>query len=297
MSLPYRYTRTMIIVVLVAAAVGSAHSASPSGGDARVGTPGKADEPAPREAAWVARHQGAYTNMLARVRESGVDVLFLGDDNTVGWGIGGKHGYGARGKQVWAAYYGSLKAARFGGQGDKTQNLLYRVTSGELDGIVPKVVVVQIGVNNLGVNTPAEIAAGIQAAIGQIRLKLPGSTILVMGIFPCGDRAAHPIRAQIADVNSRIAQLDDSQIVFYFDIGPKLLTPDGTLMSDISDGKYLEPKGYIIWASCINPKLEELLDRKIEVQPAWRRFIEQRMRPPGAEPPSAADHTESGRRP
>lgn len=225
----------------------------------------KADEPLARsqEKDWVERHK----KLVARAAEGNVDVLFLGDFFTEAWCIGGKHGYGARGRKIFAEYYEQLAAVRFGIRGDATQNLLFRINDGELDGIKPKAIVLQVGINNLNTHTPEEIAGGIKAILTQLQRKTPESKIILMGLFPAGSRATHPVRARISEVNNLLAKLGDDKAIFYLDLGPKLLAPDGSLTAEISDdGLNLTPKGYTIWAQAINPRLEEWLGRKIEPQ-------------------------------
>jgi len=52
-------------------------------------------------------------------------------------------------------------------------------------------------------------------------------------------------------------------MVFYMDIGPKFLGPDGSLSKEIMpDLLHLSPQGYEIWASSIDAKLGELLGEK-----------------------------------
>ncbi len=106
-----------------------------------------------------------------------LDVLFLGDSLTDGWRT---HGH-----EIWEHAFLSLRAANFGLAGDRTQQILWRIDHGELDGILPKVVVLLIGTNNttpgLGLdsltprNTPQEIIAGITAAVEALQRKLPSA--------------------------------------------------------------------------------------------------------------------------
>ncbi len=72
--------------------------------------------------------------------------------------------------------------------------------------------------------------------------------------------------------NERIAKLADDQHVFYLDIGPKFLDPDGTLSKEIMpDLLHPNAKGYEIWAdvdradgrqSCLANRHEPLVDRR-----------------------------------
>ena len=82
------------------------------------------------------RHQRS----LARIRQGPIDLLFIGDSITQGWEEDGR--------PVWNAFYQHRHAANLGYNGDQTDNVLWRLQNGELDGITPKLAVVMIGTNN-----------------------------------------------------------------------------------------------------------------------------------------------------
>lgn len=211
-------------------------------------------QPEPRDARWVQRHEG----FVKIAHEGGVQVLFLGDSITDFWR--------SRGRAVWDKYFAPLHAANFGISGDRTQHVLWRIEHGELDGLHPKVVVLMIGTNNTGRekngrprNTTPEVIAGVTAVVHELRVKLPESKILLLGIFPRGQKG-DPVREQIATVNAAIAGLNDGEHVFYLDIGAKFLEPDGTLSRAIMpDLLHPSPKGFEIWAEAINGPLHALL--------------------------------------
>jgi lysophospholipase L1-like esterase len=170
-----------------------------------------------------------------------------------------------RGGNVWNQIYAPRHAANFGISGDRTQHVLWRIDHGELDGVHPKVVVLMIGTNNTGSdrstrrNTVPEVAEGVRAVVNEVRTRLPDSKILLLGIFP---RATlnNPLRAQVALINTLMAQLDDGKMVRYLDIGPKFLEFDGTLPRSIMpDGLHPNAKGYQIWADAMEPTLDEML--------------------------------------
>jgi lysophospholipase L1-like esterase len=212
------------------------------------GKGGTATRPEPRDGGWMTLHKA----FLERGKSGPAEVLFLGDSITQGWGN----------NDVWERYYGPRKAANFGIGGDRTQHVLWRLQNGEVDEIRPKVVVLMIGTNNLGSNTPDEIVEGITAIVQRLREKLPESKILVLGIFPRAEKPG-PIRDQIQAINARIAKLDDGKTVKYLDIGPKFLEEDGTISKAVMpDFLHLSHKGYMIWADAIEPTLWSMLEEK-----------------------------------
>lgn len=218
-------------------------------------------QPAPREAAWVKRHEG----FVEIARQGGVDVLFLGDSITDFWRrddpkIGGK--------KIWEAQFAPLRAANFGISGDRTQHVLWRLENGELEGIKPKVVVLMIGTNNIGLerdkatvrNTTPEVVAGVTAVVNTLRTKLPSAKILLLAIFPRGENLEDPNRRQVNEVNRSLAKLGDGKNVRFLDLGPKFLAPDGTLPKDIMpDLLHPGEKGYEIWAAAIKEPLAAML--------------------------------------
>ena len=117
-----------------------------------------------------------------------------------------------------------------------------------------------IGTNNSGGNGN-EIVDGVTAVVETLRAKLPGTKILLLAIFPRGERF-NERRGKILQVNQTIQKLDDGDFVFYLDIGHGFLEKDGSLSREIMpDFLHLSPKGYEIWASSIEAALAGLLER------------------------------------
>src|SRR5262249_10548638 len=98
------------------------------------------------------------------------------------------------GAGVWQSTMAPLGAADFGMQGNTTENVLWQVATGELVS-QPKVVVLQIGTNNLGMlgGSPAATAQGIAVDVAVIHAASPRSQILLMGVFPRGLGASDPL--------------------------------------------------------------------------------------------------------
>jgi len=193
--------------------------------------------------------------VLQRAKEApgDYDIEFIGDSITEGWEGGGK--------KVWQDFYGHRKAINFGVGGDRTQHVLWRFEQGQLDGIKAKVAVVMIGTNNSNNqdNTEAEILAGVNAIVQQIRARQPDTKIILLGIFPRGATFSSQ-RGKILQVNEALARLDDGRNIFYLDIGPQLIENDGSISKSIMpDRLHPNAAGYLIWANATEPKLKQLL--------------------------------------
>ena len=205
---------------------------------------------------WLSLHE----SFVARAKQGHVDLLFLGDSITAGWF------WGNGGLNVWNKYYLPRHAAEFGIGYDRIQNVLWRIEHGELEGIKPKVVVLLIGTNNAGNeddgkprNTTPEIIEGVTTLVKELRVRLPASKILLLGIFPRGEKN-DPVRAQVKEVNLHLARLDDGKRVRFLDIGSRLLEADGTLSREIMpDLLHPSERGYQIWAEAMQDTLAGMM--------------------------------------
>lgn len=187
---------------------------------------------------------------LRRGRQGAVNLLFLGDSITQGW----------QGQPAWAAEFAPYTAANFGVPGDQTQQILWRVENGELQGIHPKLVVLLAGTNNLEHDTAEDVASGIRAIVGELERRKPDTTILLLGIFPRGHSPADPLRAKVRAVNRQIEPLGDGRRVHYLDIGERFVAPDGSISSTVMpDYLHLSKDGYDRWASAIRSAVRKLM--------------------------------------
>ncbi len=194
-----------------------------------------------------------HDRFVKQAKEGTAELVFLGDSITAGWG--------GNGKDVWAKAFGPYKPLNLGIGGDRTQHVLWRIENGELDGFKAKAAVVMIGTNNSGTDPADGIAKGVTRIIETIRVKQPQAKILLLAVFPRGEKASpNPAREKLKQVNETIAKLDDGKQVFFLDIGARFMQPDGSLTKEIMpDFLHLSPAGYQIWADAIGPKLAELM--------------------------------------
>jgi (4-O-methyl)-D-glucuronate---lignin esterase len=206
----------------------------------------------------------AHAQLLAKAKQGGIDVYFEGDSITRRWGALDYPDLLANWKQN---FYG-WNAADFGWGADRTQNILWRLENGELDGVNPKVAVLLAGTNNVGdLSAPGEaevraddVTRGIEAIVHVIREKAPAATIIVMGIFPRNDNTAFmPI---IDKINRNLSELADGQKIRYLSINDTLADGDRRLLDGMMNAKdELHPtvKAYQVWADALKPILTELL--------------------------------------
>lgn len=219
---------------------------------------GTATKAQPRNDEW---WQNLHNSFLERAKKP-VDLLFVGDSITQGWGE----------NDVWKEFYSKRNPANFGIGGDQTGHVLWRLENDELKGISPKVAVVMIGTNNVGGNTPDEIAEGIKAIVASLRSKLPQTKVLLLGVFPRGENLSKDFRdnnettkvSRIpAAINAGIAKQDDGKNVRYLDITKAFLNEEGIMSKEVMpDFIHLSPKGYRIWAEAMEPLLKEMLGEK-----------------------------------
>jgi len=206
---------------------------------------------------WVERVNSNNTN-AARVADK-IQLVFDGDSITDWWK---KPSTGTKesGLQIWNERYDKFGAFDFGIAGDKTQNLLWRLSQGQMNGIHPKLILLMIGTNNLAGNTNEEIAEGIKAIIAEYCCLCPDTVILLQGIFPRNTESANPLRARIKEINKIIAGYADGKKILFLDFGEKFLQPDGTLSAEIMPD-FLHPNGngYRIWADAIQPFIDKYL--------------------------------------
>lgn len=189
-----------------------------------------------------------------KARAGGVELILVGDSITQGW-------ENPQAQEVWQAHFKDIPTLNLGIGGDSTQNVLWRLDHGNLDGISPKVAVVMIGTNNTRDprTTGEQIAAGITAIVYKLRYKLPHTRILLLGIFP-RDGKDSPKRMTNAKANELISHLAQRKDIFFLDLGPRFLSPDGSLSREVMpDLLHLSPKGYEIWASGMEGQLRELM--------------------------------------
>lgn len=196
------------------------------------------------------RHQ-AFLRLIEQ--NPSADLVFLGDSITDFWP--------SLGAASWA-HFAPYKPLNLGISGDRTENVLWRLENGELEGIRPRTVVIMIGTNNIGHDIgekPEWAVAGVEKIVATVRQKLPQSKILLLGVFP-RDAKDSPNRRAVEAINGAISKLGDGGAVQYLDIGAAFLDSDGNIPADVMpDGLHPEAKGYELWHEAMQPTLDRLM--------------------------------------
>jgi lysophospholipase L1-like esterase len=247
---------------LLIAALGLAAARGMSAQVAAPPTPGTgqdaADRPAPRRDSNSAL---AHEQLLDKARRGGIDVYFIGDSIARRWGATDYPDLLAN----WRQNFFGWNAADFGWGADRTQNILWRLQNGELDGVNPKVIVILAGTNNVGAQPGGsekadDITRGLAAIVNLCREKAPAATIVLTAIFPRNDNMA--VMPEITRINANLAHLADGRKVRFLDVNDRLADKDGRLFDGMMNARdKLHPtiQGYQVWADGLKPILTELL--------------------------------------
>jgi lysophospholipase L1-like esterase len=211
----------------------------------------------------------AHEQLMAKRAQGKIDVYFMGDSITRRWGASDRQ-Y-ADLLRNWNENFKGWNAADFGWGADKTQNMLWRLQQGELDGVNPKVIVLMAGTNNIGNVSPtddtevraAETVRGVTAVLKKLHTRAPNATIVLMAITPRNDNIQ--VMPIIDAANRSIAKLADGHRIRYLNINARLADGHGVLRPGMTkDGLHLTAKGYQLWADALKPILVERLGPKAQ---------------------------------
>ncbi len=221
------------------------------------------------------RNIDRYKQQADHMAQGDVDILWVGDSIT--------HFWEGNGKAVWDKYYSNRKAMNFAISGDRTGHVLWRMANSPMDKISPKMTIVMIGTNNIGHkkgngemhSTPAETVEGIQMIVDQLKEKYPTTKILLLEVFPRGNKPDDPLRLAVNDINAGLEKIyADGAVenVKLYSINDLFLTKDGILPPEIMPD-FLHPNaaGYEIWAKAVEPLIADVLgDNPVDCQPVPR---------------------------
>ena len=198
---------------------------------------------------WGARHEAKLREVAQKGPE--IDLVFIGDSITQALER-------PESAKIVAEAFPGMTVLNLGYNADKTENVLWRLRNGEIDGLSPKAVVVMIGTNNSGhrMDPPEITAKGIGMILENLRAKMPNAKIALLSIFPRGD-APHSNNQQI---NALLPALADGKTIFHIDLTDAFLDANGQVPHDLMPDK-LHPsvKGDALWIKALKPHLDQIL--------------------------------------
>jgi len=214
---------------------------------------------------WWARHAE-----VLRIKDSlNPEIVLIGNSITHFWGGVPALRYSdgrprqPNGPHSWDSLFGRHRVLNLGFGWDRTQNVLWRLDHGEIDGLHPRLVIIDIGTNNTSqteharMNTAPEIVEGIKAVYDCVHSKIPDAMIILMAIFPREQQTLHPRRILINETNRLLKVFADQEKIKLLDISAGLLAPDGTMLPGMTiDFTHPTDKGYQIWADSLRPFVE-----------------------------------------
>jgi lysophospholipase L1-like esterase len=193
---------------------------------------------------WEVRHK----EILALNKTDQPQLVVIGNSITHFWG-GMPKGPRATGDESWNKTFGAKGSRNLGYGWDRIENVLWRVYHGELDGFNAKQIFVNIGTNNLHLNTDDEILAGWKLLIGAIKFRQPNAVLTMVGIYPRRDQ-----EGRVAKLNAKLKQLAATDGVAYADPGLVLAKKGGKVDESLfSDGLHPNAKGYQILGKAYEP--------------------------------------------
>ncbi len=204
--------------------------------------------------AWLKLHEAHVKTVQAH--KGPLDVLLVGDSITIQWA------------SAWTTHFPNLKAVNIGIGGDKTQNVLWRLDHGGVEGLQPRAILLMIGNNNMffTAETGIEAAAkGVQMCVANLCEKFPGAEVIVAKILPAhapGNRFYEDIKKTNAALDG--LKLDGNPKVHMLDLWGDFTTADGALKPGLfsSDNIHLTQEGgYRVYAAKLKPLLERALSK------------------------------------
>jgi beta-glucosidase len=201
---------------------------------------------------WLETH--AKLVKVAEAHKGPIDVLLVGDSITMQWGT------------AWQKHFGTLKTVNIGIGGDKTQNVLWRLDHGGVEGLEPKLVVLMIGNNNCFFTPETGIepaAKGIKACADNLREKFPQAPVVIVKVLPA-HAPGNAFYEDIKKINAALdgLSLDADPMVHLLDLTGDFVNADGTLKKTLfsPDTIHLTQEGgYELYATKLKPLVEKLL--------------------------------------
>ena len=208
-----------------------------------------------------------HAKVLAQQKKINPQIVFVGDSITHFWC--GRQTVGAADDPDtlprWKKVFGGYRTLNLGFGWDRTCNVLWRLNNGEMAGLDPQLIVLHIGGNNYTTtkewrgNSAEEVKDGILAVLKKLHAMAPKARVVVMGVFPFGERPDNSSRVKAVETNRLLAaEIGNFPYAEFLDITAKQIGSDGRYPKSLA-GDFVHPTdaGYDIWAEALRPYLEK----------------------------------------
>ncbi len=194
------------------------------------------------------RQQGWLNNHSCR-------VCFIGDSLTEFWK--------EIGRSSWEKEFAPLKAINVGISGDRTEHILHRIQRLDFRRANPKVIVLMMGTNNLGMTPPdhpEDVVHAVKAGVAMLRAKLPQASILVLTIPPSGDEPNSPLRQSIKQANALLMKHKWGERVRLLSVYDTMVDGQDRWREGFTlDGTHFSESGYGKLSELVSPVVKDIL--------------------------------------
>ncbi|CAH2318855.1 platelet-activating factor acetylhydrolase IB subunit gamma [Pelobates cultripes] len=200
------------------------------------------------------RWMSLHNHFMTSSKDKEPEVVFIGDSN-----VQLLHQF-----EIWRELFSPLHALNFGGVGDGTQHVLWRLENGELKHIKPKIIVLWVGTYNQG-HSAEQIAGGIEAIVASLGKSQVQAKVIVLALLPRG-KNPNPLRERNMRVNELLAKtLPSKPNAILLNVDPGFVHSDGTISHhDMYDYLHLTRHGYARVCQTLHRTLLQLMDGRVK---------------------------------
>jgi lysophospholipase L1-like esterase/alpha/beta superfamily hydrolase len=203
-----------------------------------------------------------HAEKLVAIKKHKFDLILIGNSITNNFE---KSEY----QPVWNQFFAPRNALNLGYSGYRTENIIWNIQNGELNRQSPRVVILEIGTNNVDEenyptrHTAGQLAGGIDAIVKLLREKLPETKIIILRCFPGCYGGPNPTshRAILERASDIVSGIADGKNIFYCDANHVFLNADGSISKEMMpDWLHPSPEGARAWARAMEPLLSKLMN-------------------------------------
>lgn len=201
---------------------------------------------------WFKRHDA----IAERVKQRKYQLVLLGASMFHYW-EGDRPGFGEYGTEAWNETMTQYNVLNLGFGFDRTQNMLWRLEHGELDGQTPDLIILHGGNNlkqtsNYPGDTPEEAAKGLIAVLKKLRELCPDAELLYLTF------RNEPLIAQMNEGVRTFIKTENNMT--FFDCAADFYNSDNTLNTALflGDKCHLNNDGYRVLIKALSPRFAKL---------------------------------------